>query len=214
MARSRILITAGPTRELIDPVRFLSNRSSGKMGYALAEAAIQAGHHVTLISGPVSLKPPRKVLFHGVETTAQMYQQVIREAQKANIIIMAAAVSDYQPVRTANQKIKKRKASFVLTLKKTPDILQKLGQCKKPTQLLVGFAAETHHLLSYAKTKLKLKNLDFIVANKVGIDGQGFESNNNQAALLGRGGYTHRFQKMTKYQLAKKLIHFFCAQKG
>ena len=202
----RFLITAGPTREPIDPVRFISNRSSGKMGYALAEAAAQAGHRVTLISGPVSLPQPKKVRTTRVETAEEMRKEVFRHARQSNVIIMAAAVADYRPVRTARQKIKKKLSHLVIRLKKNRDILLELGQQKKPHQLLVGFAAETSHLLKNARSKLKAKNLNLIIANPVGGKDSGFESNDNQITLLMRDGSYRAFPRMNKKKLAKRLI--------
>ena len=207
MSPLRILVTAGPTREPVDPVRFLSNRSSGKMGYALAKAAIAAGHRVTLVSGPVSLQPPSHCQFYFVETAADMRTAVLEEAKRADIIIMAAAVADYQSVTIARSKIKKERDYITLRLKKTPDILAELGHCKTSKQLLVGFAAETSHLLVYAKQKLKSKNLDFIIANRVGKGRDvGFESDDNQVILLDRNGHIHPFPCMDKKRLARRLI--------
>src|SRR4051812_42442823 len=143
MSKCSVLITAGPTREPIDPVRFLSNRSSGKMGYAIAEAARAAGHFVTLISGPVCLTPPKGVKFLQIETAVQLRQAVLREAPKNRVIIMAAAVADYSPLKVAPGKIKKQESSLLLRLTKTPDILAELGRRKSKNQVLIGFAAET-----------------------------------------------------------------------
>ncbi len=207
MPQQHILITAGPTREPIDPVRFISNRSSGKMGYALAEAAITAGHRVTLISGPVHLTPPSRIRFYRIETAKEMRAIVLREAKRSDMVIMAAAVADYQPVKAASQKIKK--GALVLRLKKTPDILAELGRKKRKGQILVGFAAETHHLLHHAKMKLKAKNLDFIAANKVGVKGSGFDSDHNQITVFDSSGQIHAIPKMVKKNLAHRLIRIF-----
>ncbi len=202
----RMLITAGPTREPLDPVRFLSNRSSGRMGYALAEAARAAGHRVTLISGPVVLEVPRGVRRLSVETAEEMRRVVLREAKRADLVVMAAAVADYRPVRVAPRKMKKGAAQQVLRLERTPDILAELGRRRRPSQILAGFAAETDHLLLHARAKLRAKNLDFIVANRVGRSDAGFESPNNRATLLDRAGGTRRFPLMTKKQLARRLL--------
>ena len=201
-----LLITAGPTRGPIGPVRFLSNRSSGKMGYALAEAALAAGHRVTLVSGPVALVSPQKARVLRVETARQMRPAVLKEARKADVIFMAAAVADYQPVSAARKKLKKDSAHRVLKLKRTPDILAELGRRKQPGQILVGFAAETSRLLEHARAKLKSKQLDFIVANRVGRADAGFESDYNEATLLDCHGNTKRFPRMTKIRLSRLLM--------
>jgi phosphopantothenoylcysteine decarboxylase / phosphopantothenate---cysteine ligase len=208
----RILITAGPTREPIDPVRFLSNRSSGKMGYALCQAALSLGHHVTLISGPVAIPSPvgAKMIF--VETAEEMFRKTISAARNADLIIMSAAVADYTPSNIEKSKIKKKKTSFTLKLKKTKDVLAELGRRKSRRQILVGFAAETSRLLYFAKQKLHAKNLDFIVANQVGRKDSGFESDMNKATLLGKAGKHISFPRMAKIALAKKLlVHFIKA---
>lgn len=207
--RFKILITAGPTREPIDPVRFLSNRSSGKMGYALAQAALSLSHQVTLISGPVSIPPPKKARMIYVETAAEMFQKTISSAQKADLIIMCAAVADYRPSQVAKRKIKKTKKSLILKLNKTKDILAELGRTKSPRQILVGFAAETSHLLRNATRKLYSKNLDFIVANPVGGKGSAFDSDLNQATLLSKTGTIISFPRISKISLAKKLLSHF-----
>ncbi|MBI4028095.1 MAG: bifunctional phosphopantothenoylcysteine decarboxylase/phosphopantothenate--cysteine ligase CoaBC [Verrucomicrobia bacterium] len=211
MPRLRLLITAGPTREPIDPVRFISNRSSGKMGYALADAALRAGHRVTLVSGPVSLRPPRGARLQRVETAREMRAATLKAAGHADVIIMAAAVADYQPARIARHKIKKRNASMTLPLKRTPDILSELGSRKRPWQILVGFAAETACLLKRAREKLKAKNLDMIVANRVGVAGTGFESDYNQATILNHEGVIIPLPRMTKRRLARRLIGVICS---
>ncbi len=206
MSCLHVLITAGPTREPIDPVRFISNRSSGKMGYALAEAAITAGHRVTLVSGPSSLKPPLPSRWCCVETAVEMRAKVLKEAKRADVIIMAAAVADYQPVRVAHTKMKKERERMILQLKRTPDILAELGRRKTAEQLLIGFAAETDHLLARAKQKLESKNLDLILANHIGRKGEGFESNNNQITILYRDGRVQHLLRMSKKRLARRLI--------
>ncbi len=202
----RVLITAGPTREPIDPVRYISNRSSGKMGYALAWEARKRKARVTLISGPVALPAPSGVKVHFVETAVQMARVVFREAKRADVIIMAAAVADYAPESPKSQKIKKKHPRLSLRLKRTLDILATLGQTKRSTQILVGFAAETRNLRLHARRKLKSKHLDYIVANQVGKRGTGFESNENAAILLGADGARHSFPRMSKRLLARKLL--------
>lgn len=210
----KILITAGPTREPIDPVRFLSNRSSGKMGYALAQAFVSLGHQVTLISGPVALPPPQRAKVLYIETAEQLFRKTLSASPKANLIIMCAAVADYAPSTIAKVKIKKKNHFLLLKLKKTRDILAELGKRKSKHQILVGFAAETSHLIRYAQQKLHLKNLDFIVANKVGGKESGFESDTNKAVLLSKSGKKISFPKMSKLSLAKKLAtHFIKASR-
>jgi phosphopantothenoylcysteine decarboxylase / phosphopantothenate---cysteine ligase len=207
----RFLITAGPTREAIDPVRFLSNRSSGKMGYALATAASQLGK-VTLISGPVSLAKPRGVKIIQVESAAQMASAVFRVAPKADVIIQCAAVADYRPARSAKHKIKKSGRSLSLRLMPATDILAELGRKKKAGQILIGFAAETRQLRKNALSKLRRKKLDFIVANPVGKKGAGFDSDRNEAILFGRKGFEKKFPRQSKSKLAVKLIRLFLLQ--
>jgi len=202
----RILITAGPTREPIDPVRFISNRSSGKMGYALADAAIAAGHRVTLLSGPVNPPPPAGARLRRFETSNELRILTLKEARRADVIFMVAAVADYQPVTTSRKKLKKNSDRMVLRLRRTQDILMELGRRKLKFQILIGFAAETSRLLENAKKKLKSKNLDFIIANRVGGKKSGFESDYNQVTILKRNGSRWSLPRMTKHRLARELI--------
>ena len=202
----KVLITAGPTREKIDPVRFISNYSSGKMGYALAEAASKKGHEVTLISGPVALVPPKSVKTVQVESAADMACEVRKFAKSADLIIMAAAVADYAPANFAKDKIKKKHASLSIKLKKTEDILANLGKNKRKGQILVGFAAETSALIRNAKSKLEKKNLDWIVANEVGKKDRGFSSDNNAATLISRDGRMIKLPLQSKTSLANKIL--------
>lgn len=206
--RLKILISAGPTRELMDPVRYISNRSSGKMGYALAEAAMTQGHQVKLISGPVHLLPPKGVKMELVETAQEMRCAILKDSKNMDLMIMTAAVADYQPLKMSRHKIKKGVQQWTLKLKKTPDILAELGRIKTSEQLLIGFAAETERLLRNAKEKLIFKNLDFIVANRVGV-GVGFDSDYNQVWILSRNGKIFKFARMTKRKLAQRLIAFW-----
>ena len=206
----KILITAGPTREKIDPVRFISNFSSGKMGYALAEAASKKGYDVTLVSGPVALVPPKSVKTVQVESAAEMFCEVRRLAKSADLIIMAAAVADYTPANFAKDKIKKRQATLSIKLKKTEDILADLGKHKKEGQILVGFAAETSDLIRNAESKLLKKNLDWIVANEVGKDDRGFSSDNNAATLISREGKRIDLPLQSKTALAKEILRIIC----
>ena len=199
-----VLISAGPTREPIDPVRYITNRSSGKMGYALAEAAIQSGAKVTLVSGPVALYAPLHVDLVAVETAAQMYESVISMAGEHDIYIGAAAVSDYVPTDVMTAKIKKQQNGTILKLSKTVDILASVaGLENRP--FTVGFAAETHNLEEYALGKLKNKNLDMIAANRVGQVEGGFESDRNALTVFWKNGEQH-FKMTDKKLLAEQLI--------
>ncbi|MFK5948369.1 MAG: bifunctional phosphopantothenoylcysteine decarboxylase/phosphopantothenate--cysteine ligase CoaBC [Methylococcales bacterium] len=200
-----ILISAGPTREPLDPVRYISNRSSGKMGYALAEAARNAGAHVTLISGPVTLAAPDNIQCIKVETAEQMHHAVISRAAKHDIYIGAAAVADYSPVDLSATKIKKQNNESVLKLQKTKDILADVAALNDRPTFVVGFAAETNNLEQYAKDKLSKKNLDMIAANWVGQEHGGFDSDENALQVYWPSG--HQSLNMTdKKQLAKQLI--------
>ncbi len=179
----RLLITAGPTREPMDPVRYLSNPSSGKMGYAIAKAAAQRGGAVTMITGPTSLPDPYGITLIRIQTADEMSQVVFEHMKTSDIIIKSAAVSDYYPVEQSGQKIKKHENEMRLNLKRTPDILKALGE-RKTNQFLVGFAAETENLQDHAKEKLKQKNLDLIVGNLVGTDASGFQSDTNTVTIF------------------------------
>lgn len=210
----KLLITAGPTREPLDPARFLSNRSSGKMGYALAEAAIARGHEVTLISGPVALPPPKDAQVVRVVTAADMLAAVKLHLKKCDALIMAAAVADWRPVRVARRKLKKGTARrLTLELKRTPDILQTIRRLKG-RRLFIGFAAETHNLRAEAKRKLRAKNLDLIVANDVTQPGAGFEVDTNQAVLIAADGTEQRWPLMTKRALAERLLDWIEMRAG
>lgn len=200
----KVLISAGPTREPLDPVRYLTNRSSGKMGYALANAALKAGAKVTLVSGPVALTAPDNVDLVNVETAAQMYTAVMSKAAEQDIYIGAAAVADYSPVMLEQQKIKKQSEQITLTLQKTRDILAEVAQLT-PRPFTVGFAAETHDLEHYAQDKLARKNLDMIAANWVGRDIGGFDSEQNALQVFWKQGQKN-LAMTTKNQLAEQLI--------
>ena len=203
----RLLVTAAGTYEPIDPVRYIGNRSSGKMGYAIAEAAKKRGAEVTLVSGPSALTAPAGVKLVRVETAAQMRQAVMEVFDEADIIIKAAAVADYRVREVADQKIKTNDDELVLVREKNPEILFELGQKKKSGQILVGFAAETQHLLEYAKAKLEKKNLDMIVANDVSRKDAGFNVDTNVVKLLYRDGTVQELPVMTKYKLANELLN-------
>lgn len=200
-----ILITAGPTCEDLDPVRFLTNRSSGKMGYALASAAQRRGAHVMLVSGPTDLPAPEGVDWVPVRTTQQMRDAVIDRAAQATIIIKAAAVADYRPVAPRQQKIKRGNDHFTLELEPTPDILAELGRTKS-NQILVGFAAETENVSASARNKLTRKNADMIVANDVTQAGAGFDTDTNVVTLFLRDNREIALPKMTKAEVAEKIL--------
>lgn len=204
--KKTILISAGPTLEPIDPVRFISNRSSGKMGYALAVAARKHGHHVILVSGPTSLKTPKGCHFISVTTAKEMAKAMIKNFSKADVIFKVAAVADYAVKNPAKFKIKKNKKELNLTLVKNPDILKKLGKLRKKYQILVGFAAETHDVLKHAQKKLEEKNLDWIVVNDVKRKDIGFESDDNQVTLLSRDGKKIKLRKQSKLKIAGKIL--------
>lgn len=198
----KLLVTAAGTREPIDPVRYIGNRSSGKMGYAIAEAAARLGAEVTLISGPSALQPPAGVEFFGVESAREMRQLVQERFPACDIVIKAAAVADYRVKNVSDQKIKKNDAELTLVLEKNPDILKELGEMKQPHQTLVGFAAETQNLLQYAQGKLEKKNLDMIVANDVSKPQAGFNVDTNLIKLLKRDGSIEELPLMSKKELA------------
>ena len=199
----RVLVTAGRTREPIDPVRYVSNRSSGKMGFAVARAAADAGAEVTLISGPVHLATPKDVHRVDVETTAQMRAAVMHEVAKADIFIAAAAVADYAPLTTAPEKIKKRSDNMELKLAKTPDILVEVA-ARVPRPFIVGFAAETEKLESHAREKLEKKRLDMLAANWVG-NGRGFERDDNELTVYWKNGAVE-LGNAPKLELARRLM--------
>ena len=199
----KILVTAGPTREKIDPVRFISNRSTGKMGYALAEAALRRGCKVVLISGPVALEAPAGATVIRVESAAEMAEAVKREAKTCDAVVMAAAVADYRPALTSEHKLKKQPGGMILQLERTEDILAYLGENKRPGQLLVGFAAETEDLLANAADKLKRKNLDWIAANTVE---NGFAADTDTVTLLGKNGEVIPLPTAAKPEVAKMML--------
>jgi phosphopantothenoylcysteine decarboxylase / phosphopantothenate---cysteine ligase len=201
-----VLITAGPTQEPLDPVRYISNRSSGKMGYALAEAAAARGAHVILISGPVHLPPPRSVLVLGVRTAREMHDKVFENLHGADIIIKAAAVADFHLARVPQQKVKKTAARISLELDPTPDILSELGRKKSERQLLVGFAAETENLPQEARRKLEAKNCDMVVGNLVNHEDVGFESDRNEVLLALRTGEMSPVPPAPKRQVADRIF--------
>jgi phosphopantothenoylcysteine decarboxylase/phosphopantothenate--cysteine ligase len=198
-----VLITAGPTREKIDPVRYLTNRSSGRMGYALAEGAARRGARVLLVSGPSSLTPPGAAEVTRVESTEEMRDAVLLLLPQASIVIKTAAVADYRPKSAAGQKIK-RKGSMTLELEATPDILKELS-LKKTSQIVVGFAAETENVLENARQKLLSKNLDAIVVNDVSREGVGFDSDRNAVTIITRDDVLE-VPETTKSEVAQRVL--------
>jgi phosphopantothenoylcysteine decarboxylase/phosphopantothenate--cysteine ligase len=205
LAGERVLVTAGPTREEIDPVRFISNHSSGKMGYAIASAARRRGADVTLVTGPSSLPEPHGVALVPVVSAREMREEVIGRARQSTIIIKAAAVADYRPAIRADFKIKKSPKPESLELVRNPDILDELGKAKGKF-LLVGFAAETDDLLKNARKKLREKNLDMLVANDVSKAGAGFDVDTNIVKLVFRGGRVEELPIMGKKELADVIL--------
>lgn len=200
-----VLITAGPTQEPLDPVRYLTNRSSGKMGYALAEEAHARGARVVLVSGPVHLPEPRGITVISVRTASEMRKAVMDHLAEANVIIKAAAVSDYQRLNPPRQKVKKTAARLSLELDPTPDILAELGK-KKGDRLLIGFAAETENLVEEARRKLESKNCDMVVANLVSQEGTGFESDDNEVVLVLRTGESIPVGRAPKRVIAHRIF--------
>jgi phosphopantothenoylcysteine decarboxylase/phosphopantothenate--cysteine ligase len=205
LAGRAILITAGPTCEDIDPVRFLTNRSSGKMGYALAEAAHRRGARVVLVSGPTGLQIPDGVDWIPVRSAEDMHRTVRERAANADVVIMAAAVADYRPAAPHERKLKRGEGSLTLELEPTPDILAELGR-EKHTQILVGFAAETHALAESARSKLARKGADIIVANDVTQEGAGFDTDTNIVTFYLRDGREIPLPEMSKFEVANQIL--------
>ena len=211
-------MTAGPTREFFDPARFISNPSTGRMGYALAAEAAARGGEVTLISGPTSIAAPAGVTMVRVATADEMFRATLNQAQGADLVLKAAAVADYRPEDRARSKVKKetlrRRAraagaadrAITLRLVPTPDILEELGRRKKPHQVLVGFAAETDDLERNARRKLRRKNLDLVVANRIGVAGEGFEADTNRALVVRRSGRPVELPLMSKEEMARAIL--------
>jgi len=211
-------VTAGPTREALDPARFLSNPSTGKMGYALAAEALARGAEVVLISGPTTIAPPPGASLVRVTTADEMFRAALNQAPGVDLVLKAAAVADYRPEERSRRKIKKeslrRKAlrqrgpdrAVVLRLLPTPDILEELGRRKKPGQVLVGFAAETGDLESNSLRKLRRKNLDLVIANRIGREGEGFESDTNRALAIDREGHRTELPSMSKGSMAARIL--------
>jgi len=213
LSGERFLITAGPNREPLDPVRYISNRSSGKMGYALAKVALRRGAEVALVSGPTALEPPSGARLIAVTTAAEMQAAVLKEFAACTAVVMAAAVTDYRPVTVAGQKIKRGKGPLDLRLEPNPDILKTLGE-KRDGKVLIGFAAETEDLNANAEKKLRAKNLDMIVANNVAEAGSGFDGDTNIATIIDRTGAQRSLPLMSKDELADCIYDHFLALKS
>ena len=207
LAGKRVLITAGATREAVDPVRFFTNRSTGKMGYALAEAAQDRGAQVTLISGSFNpLAKPPGVEWIPIESAEDMYQAVMSKADDADIIIKSAAVADYRPAVIHDQKMKKIEGNLTIALVRTKDILRHLGENKQAHQVLVGFAAETENVEENAMKKVHGKNLDFIVANNVAQEGAGFGTDTNIVSLYDRNGLLLSLPQLSKREVSDRIL--------
>ncbi len=204
----RILVTAGPCREPLDPVRYISNRSSGKMGYAIAEAAINMGAVTTLISGPSCLKPPEGVQVVPIETTDQLYRTVFEWFMGCDCLIMAAAPADFTVKNVASRKIKKSETTLALELTPTVDILKTVGQQKKPGQILVGFALETDNGIENARAKLIDKNLDLILLNNPREEGAGFDHDTNCVTLIRPDGDPEPWPLQPKTEIASSLLDY------
>ena len=214
LAGLRVLVTAGPTRESLDPVRFLTNHSSGKMGYAIARAAAQRGAQVTLVSGPTSLKRPAYVDCVDITTAQEMFQAVTSRAKDQHIVVKAAAVADYRPTETADHKIKKAAGEgLALSLERTRDILAYLGEHKQPGQFLCGFSMETENLMENSRKKLVKKNLDMVAANSLTQQGAGFGGSTNALTLITPGGETE-LPLLTKEEAAHRLLDAICRERG
>lgn len=205
LSGKRVLVTAGPTQEALDPVRFITNHSSGKMGYAIARAASMRGAETVLISGPVSLEPPPFVQTVGVTSARQMLTAVRERFSEYDIIIKAAAVADYRPLSSSSEKIKKSSGTLSIDCERTDDILQFLGQNKKSGQFICGFSMETENVIENSRSKLQKKNADMIVANSLKEEGAGFSSDTNRVTLITRNS-TLALQKMSKADVADRLL--------
>lgn len=212
LAGQKILITAGPTREALDPVRYMTNHSSGKMGYAIAEAAAVKGAEVTLISGPVTLEKPNNLKkYIQIESAEEMFTAVKDNLKDQNIIIKSAAVADYRPEVYVDKKIKKSDEDFKLTLTRNPDILKWIGMHKTPEQLIVGFAAETNDVMENGISKLKKKNIDMIIVNDVTRADAGFGTDTNCVTLIDKKGNKKAYPVMPKKQLAHSILDYIIA---
>ena len=200
-----VLVTAGPTREAIDPVRFISNHSTGKMGYAIARSASLRGARVILVSGPVSIEPPLFAELVPVVSAEDMYNAVMKYKDEADIIVKSAAVADYTPIAASSEKIKKQSGDMRIELKRTKDILKELGQSRRENQFICGFAMETENLIENAVRKLESKNVDMIVANSLKTEGAGFGTDTNVVTLITKNGKTE-LPLMSKTDVAMKIL--------
>ncbi|MGV6944702.1 bifunctional phosphopantothenoylcysteine decarboxylase/phosphopantothenate--cysteine ligase CoaBC [Sphingobacterium kyonggiense] len=210
----KALVSAGPTYEAIDPVRFIGNHSSGKMGYAIAKKLQTLGAEVTLVSGPTALNSPNQVKRVDVVSAQQMFEAMDKHFQESDIVVMSAAVADYTPVEVADQKIKKKAEDFSIALKKTTDILASLGKEKRDNQTLVGFALETNNELAHAKDKLERKNLDFIVLNSMQDKGAGFAHNTNKITVINRSGEVISYDLKSKDEVAKDICNLIIQEQS
>lgn len=201
----KVLISAGPTVERIDPIRYITNRSTGKMGYAIAEMAVSMGAEVTLVSGPTQLKAPQCVKLISIESALEMYDEIMAVMKDQDVIIKTAAVADYRPLVVADQKIKKAEGDLELKFTRNPDILKSIGEAKTH-QVLIGFAAETNNVLEYAKKKIESKHLDFIVANDVSANGAGFGTDTNIVTLIDQFGEVKALPQMSKKDVAAEIL--------
>ncbi len=211
MAGKKVLITAGATREAIDPVRFITNRSTGKMGYALAKNAMRRGADVTLVTGSAEIEPPEFVNVVRVESAADMLDAVLKYSNSADIIVKAAAVADYRPAVVAENKIKKSDGEMNIKLERTVDILKTLGERKRDGQFICGFSMETENLIENSRKKLESKNIDMIAANSLRTEGAGFGVDTNIVTLITRGGETE-LGKLSKYETAGKIFDAILGQ--
>ena len=203
----KVIVTAGPTREHIDPIRFITNRSSGRMGYAIAEMATARGAEVTLISGKTHLEIPAHLEFRQVETAAEMRKAILDDFDTTDVVIMSAAVSDYRPSEYSSVKIKKTEEPMTISLSRNVDILSDLSDRKDPDQLLVGFAAETDNILQNAQQKLVTKNLDLIIANDVSAEGAGYEVDTNIVSIIDSKGKCDQLPLMSKSDIADQILN-------
>ncbi|RXI98062.1 bifunctional phosphopantothenoylcysteine decarboxylase/phosphopantothenate--cysteine ligase CoaBC [Anaerobacillus alkaliphilus] len=201
-----VLVTAGPTQERLDPVRYFTNRSSGKMGYAIAEEAAKRGANVILVSGPTNLQPPANVHFVQVKSANDMYESVMEHYRNVDVVVKSAAVADYRPKLVADQKIKKQPSDWSIEMERTTDILHTLGT-EKTHQLLIGFAAESEQVEYYAQDKLRRKNLDMIVANSILQSGAGFEGDTNIVTMFKKDGTSVSLPLMSKQEVASNLLN-------
>ena len=213
MAGKKALITAGPTREAIDPVRYITNHSTGKMGYAIAKAAAYRGAEVTLVTGPVAIKPPMFVKVVPIESAEDMFQAVTGAAPEQDIIIKAAAVADYRPRYVSDEKVKKKDDDLALEMERTDDILAYLGTHKTEGQFLCGFSMETENMLENSRKKLKKKNLDMIVANSLKMEGAGFGGNTNVVTVITED-FEKELGKLTKEETADRILDQILVRRG